>query len=135
MGKNMRTGNGITPNLVMSYFSYQISANTDVFQHPHTTTPPPSPPTPAPDTYEAQQLEAPQALPIPAPKDLPSASQPACCTDPGGVCPDCTPWAGDSCFVKDLEVGSFTAWPLPTHRCYRLGQGKVLKAFRTVAKH
>lgn len=59
----------------------------------------------------------------------------AFCTDLLSFCPDCTLWAGDSCFVQGLEEGSFTAWLLPTHRCYRLGHGKVLKAFRNVAKH
>ena len=78
---------------------------------------------------------SPLPLPVPAPKDLPSALQPAFCTDLLSFCPDCTPRAGDSCFVQDLEEGSFTAWLLPTHRCYRLGHGKVLKAFRNVAKH
>lgn len=42
----------------------------------------PSPHPPPLDTYEDQQLEAPQPLPIPAPKDLPSALQPARCAEP-----------------------------------------------------
>lgn len=90
-------------------------------------------PPPTLDTYMDQEL----GIPDHSQPQHPRSRHLHCSlsTDLLSLCPDCTPQADDSCFVWDLEGGIFTAWLLPMHRCYRLGHGKVLKAFRTVAKH